>query len=565
MLEKMPFATLRELVLSAEELYRDRIAFRQLNGKEVQAYTYRDLRADVEAFALALFARGLEGKHIAILGENCYGWIVAYLASTIAGVAVPLDKELSARSVCDQLVKSDADVICTSKTYLKTAKAAQAENARLQAIFTWSDLPEETEATGFDALLAQGRALKAQGDARFLERKIDENAMAAILFTSGTTGANKGVMLSHKNICANLYSIVQIIPLEEPSMSILPFNHAFECNCHLLPAICLGVELCINSSLKRLMSNLALFKPGMTIVVPLFVDEVYARIINTAKKTGQLKMFRTVVAISDLLRRVGIDLRDKLFGELRGYLGGNLSLVICGGAPMNARTLKGLEDLGIDICPGYGITECSPLVSVNLSARHHKDRVGPPVPGVQVHIHNPEKNGVGEVWVKGDNVTIGYYKDEYSNSVSFEDGWFKTGDYGRIDYKGRLELVGRKKNLIILENGKNVYPEEIETAIASQLDYVRDVVVYEKLTTGGGKMQHSIAAAISLVPESDPAMMEEEARNEKIAQAIRTINKTLTSYKRVHMISVTLDEFEKTATRKVIRSRVGGQDQFIAL
>jgi long-chain acyl-CoA synthetase len=332
-------------------------------------------------------------------------------------------------------------------------------------------------------------------------------------------------------------------------------NHAFELNCHVLPGIYCGLEICINSSLKRLMTNIVEFKPGMTVVVPLFIDEIYAAAVARAKHRKKYTALQIAVKISEFLRSIGIDLRRTFFRELHDNLGGNLSLMVCGGAALNPTTAKGLDSFGIDIIPGYGITECSPLVSIDLSGNIKNNSVGTAVPGVEIKILDPDENGIGEILVRGDNVSIGYYEDEESNSVSFIDGWFRTGDFGTLDEKGQLYITGRKKNLIILENGKNVHPEEIESTILETLPYVRDVVVHEKSVDKGGKAFRCIAASISLKPDCSYALLsEEECRNHVIGD-IQQVNKKIASYKRISLVSVTLEEFEKTTTHKVVRQK----------
>ena len=544
---------IRDIIETAEKLYGKKIAFREMAGRVSVSYTYEDLLHDVNCLGTALYSEGFEEKHIAVIGENSYRWIVSYLASILLGVVVPIDKEHTAPTVAKLVEKCHADAILCSKNYYKTSVEASAFSEKHPEIFCWQNPLDEDEKS-FEKLIEKGEKLLENGEKGFIERKIDSEKMSAILFTSGTTGANKGVMLSQKNICANVNSITKVMPVEETSFSVLPMNHAFEFNCHVLPTIYFGMELCINSSLKRLLKNLKEFKPAMTVVVPLFVDEIYSAVVAQAKRRGKYKTMLAAVKISDFLRSIGIDLRRFFFRELHENFGGNLSLMVCGGAAINPVTAGFLESFGIDIIPGYGITECSPLVSIDLSESKKKNSVGKPVPGVEVCIEDPDPSGIGEILIKGENVTLGYYEDEESNAVSFTDGWFRTGDYGFIDKNGRIVITGRKKNLIILENGKNVHPEEIENIILENTDYIRDLVVHEKTVEKGSKTYSCIAATISLMPDSPLALLDEESRIAAVTEDIRKINKKIAAYKQISLIYVTLDEFEKTTTHNVVRS-----------
>ncbi|MBQ6878434.1 MAG: AMP-binding protein [Oscillospiraceae bacterium] len=555
---------IRDIIETAGKTYGNKIAFREMKGKAAVCYSFRELLDDVNALGTALCSMGYEDKHIAIIGENSYRWIVSWLASILTGVVIPIDKEHTSPTVSKLINKCHADAIFCSRSYLATAREASACCEKHPEVFCWSEVKDGDELS-YNALIEKGEELIKKGDRYFIEKKQDIEKMSAILFTSGTTGANKGVMLSQKNICANINSIAKVMPIEDISFSVLPMNHAFEFNCHILPGIYFGAEICINSSLKRLMNNLNEFKPYMTVVVPLFVDEIYSVILTNAKRRGKYDTLMRAVKVSDFLRKFGIDLRRKFFSQILENFGKNLCLMVCGGAAINPVTAKGLESFGIDIIPGYGITECSPLVSIDLSGCEHKISVGNPVPGVEVVISDPDESGVGEILVRGDNVTIGYYEDEESNAVSFSEGWFCTGDYGMFDKNGQLCITGRKKNLIILENGKNVHPEDIESVIVETLPYIRDVVVHEKSIEKNGKNYRTIAASISLKPDCELAGLDEAERSRKVTEDIRLINKKIASYKRIAFVYVTLDEFEKTTTHKVVRDKAISEKEYAAV
>ncbi|MBQ1955081.1 MAG: AMP-binding protein [Clostridia bacterium] len=543
---------LREVIKTAAELYGDKTAFSEIRGKDFVSYSYKRFYEDVNALGTALCSLGFIDRHIAVLGENSYFWIVSYFAAILSGVVVPLDKEQTEKTVKALMNKSHADAVICSGKWASAALGFGSELEKNITVVSWSQ-ECENGALSFEGLLQKGKELLAGGETCFTQREQDAEKMSAILFTSGTTGANKGVMLSQKNICANLISIVKFIPIREPSFSVLPMNHAFEFNCHVLPAIFFGVEMAINSNMKYLLRNLRQYRPGMTVVVPLFVDEIYSGIIAKAKHDGKYKRLMAAVKISDFLRKLGIDLRRRIFKSLLENFGGNLSIMVCGGATINETAASALSSFGIDIIPGYGITECSPLVSADGEKHPVLTSVGRPVFGVEVKIASPDELGEGEILVRGNSVCLGYYEDEASNAVSFCDGWFRTGDFGKVDSDGRIYITGRKKNLIVLENGKNVHPEEVEGAIMEELGYIREVVVHEKSIVKGEKNHRCIAASISIRPDSELAVLVEDERNRIVAEDIRRVNKKLASYKRISKISVVLEEFEKTTTKKVIR------------
>lgn len=551
-------STVADVVSTAQRLYGEKIAFRELWGSEPATYSYERLARDVDALGSALTQRGYAGKHVAVLGENCYCWIVAYVTAMLLGVAVPIDKEHTPDTVGLLLDRSHADAVICSESYLGTVLEIAPGLEKPVEVICWSE-KELSGAIPMKSLTELG------GDGSFLSKPVDPDRMSAILFTSGTTGANKGVMLSQRNICANLRSICLTIPVGGPSFSVLPMNHAFEFNCHVLPAVFLGVELYINSGLKYLMRNLKKYSPGMAVVVPLFVDEIYAGIISSARRQGKYRKLMVTAKVSDILRRLGIDLRRKLFKEVLDSFGGELSLLVCGGAPINPVSARGLESFGIDIIPGYGITECSPLVTADVDVSPRRCSVGRAVADVEVKIDSPDSQGEGEILVRGNNVALGYFEDGNGNYVYREDGWFCTGDIGRLDSSGRLYITGRKKNLIVLENGKNVHPEEIESAVAEELEYIRELVVHERTVLRGEKSCRCIAASISLKPESSIAGLDDETRAKTVISDIRRVNKKLASYKRIGLVHILLDEFEKTTTHKVIRDRAIKEDVYLTV
>lgn len=558
--------TLKDLLVTASQFHLGKTAFREMVGPAPVDYSYDQLLHDVRALGTALFDMGMEGRHIAILGENSFRWVVSHLAITSLGVSVPLDKELTPCDLTRLVELSESEMLFTSEKYLKTAMAIQAELPALKQIVLWTScdcIPDGV--LSMDSLLAKGDELLAKRNRAFLNREPQPDDLAAIQFTSGTTGANKGVQLTHRNICATLNSIANIVPIEMVSFSVLPMNHTFETNCHILPGIYLGATICFNSSLKRMMRNLQIFKPGMSVVVPLFIDEIYSSIWINAKRQGKEKELKKALVLSKALRAIGVDARETLFRDVHESFGGNLNLFVCGGAPLNSRSAKGLEDMGFDIINGYGITECAPLVAINLFGGSNIEAVGAAVPSVEIRLTNNCINGVGEILVRGDNVTAGYYKDDEANAASFEDGWFRTGDYGYIDRKKRLWIAGRKKNIIVLDNGKNVFPEEIEAFVLKNIPYVKDIIVHEASFYICGNLRRQIAATFTLKDEFELSALDCDSRKEQIAADFRKLNHSLASYKQISAVRISEKGFTKNAAKKIIRSSIAKKGDYIFL
>jgi long-chain acyl-CoA synthetase len=548
----------RELVKRAVRINPDKIGFKELGPqKQILEYSYKRLEEDINALGTKLLAMGMKGQHIAILGENSYAWVVSYL-STISGVgiAIPMDKEMTDDDIAKLLNKSDADVIICSNTFAPAMKNILLNCPDVKTCIIMNPTGDYEGFYDMGELIEAGRVLLKEGIREFLDACIDRDVMCEIIFTSGTTGPNKGVMLSQKNIMAVVHGSMTLIKPEGPTFSVLPINHTYECCCHILPAIyCVGT-IYFNDSLKRVTENMRLFKPTMSIMVPLFLESMYRGIWKQAENTGLAAHLRYAIKFSNLIRKIGIDKRRYYFKPILDTFGGNLSQIVCGGAPLREEIIKGLDSLGIEILNGYGITECAPLVSTNSILAKKRGSVGRLIPECRVRIDNPDETGYGEILVKGENVMLGYYKDSESTRQSFtEDGWFRTGDLGYLDGKGFLFLSGRKKNLIILSNGKNVHPEEIEEIISGKLPYVKEVVVY---APNSGASEECITACVYIDREFVTANGSMDF-TEMLNKDIRVVNRSLPVYKRVNNVLISESEFEKTTTKKIKRTSIIGR------
>jgi len=549
---------IRELVKRAGKLYSGKIAYKEIDRqKHIREYTYSRLERDVDALGTKMLAMGMKGYHIAVLGENSYAWVVSYLSVVNGvGVVIPIDKELMDDGIAEILNKSDADAIICSDTFVPSMENILVKVPRIKCCIVMNPKQDYPGFLDMTKLIEYGKKMLDDGNRHYIDAPIDTDAMCEIIFTSGTTGANKGVMLSHRNIMTVVYGALSLIDARGVSFSVLPIRHTYECSCHILGGIYAGITVCFNDSLKRVAENMKLFKPNMTLMVPLLLESMYKKIWKQSEEHHLAGHLRYGIKFSNLIRKFGIDQRSKYFKPILDNFGGNLNQIVCGGAPLRPEIAKFLDDIGILVLNGYGITECAPLISTNSKMWNRLGSVGRVMPGVQVRIYEPDKDGNGEIQIKGDNVMLGYYKDPENTKQSFtEDGWFRTGDIGYMDKDQYLYISGRKKNLIILPNGKNVHPEEIEEIIMKKLDYVKEVVVYASASPTGN--EESINACF-YIDEEYSASNNFNSIREKLEHDVKLLNRSLPVYKRIANISISKSEFEKTTTKKIKRMAIIG-------
>lgn len=549
------YHTLRECLYDVCALHASRIAYQEVVDKNSeQSVTYADLFDRVRQLGTALLKRELGGAHIAVIGENSIDWMSSYLSIVCGtGVAVPIDRELDENVMQLQLNYCDAQAAFVSATSLNKVKNIMAKCPAIKYWFLMRPQLAKESADGFVSiteLLQEGNLLLQQGDAAFEERTVLPEDLCDIIFTSGTTGANKGVMLTHKNIAASAAGSVALIGTAENSFSVLPINHAYEKNCNILGHLFDGKTVFINDSLAHIVPNIKRFEPQFCIMVPQILEIIVKKIRAKVADAGLEKTLAVGVQASNALRRVGIDKRERIFRSVLSVFGPNLRRVVCGGAPLKEDTRIFLDQIGITVINGYGISECAPLVSANFSDYQKPGSIGYVMPGCTVRIADPDENGEGEIQVMGDNVMLGYYKDpESTDAVFTEDGWFRTGDLGHMDSDGFLYISGRIKNLIILANGKNVSPEELEEMLSEQIPYLSEVVVYADEENTG------IYASCYL----DPDYLENNGIDDAYAYMMNDIqkfNQSVPSFKRIRDILISDEEFEKTTTKKIRRFKV---------
>ena len=540
--------TIRDIINNSNNKYKDAIAIQEKKNKKIVSYTYEQLRNDVYALGTKLIDMGLKDKHIAIVGENSYNWIVSYLAIiTGVGVAVPLDKELDSEQISKLLEKGDASAVLFSKGFLSSIDEI-IENSKLEFAACLNDTDKYTDV---QTLINEGRQLINEGSTVYEDSIVNVNELNVIMFTSGTTGFNKGVMISQNNLLVNIEQSCKAFGIYHSTVAVLPFHHIYENVCGMMAPIAIGMNLFINDSLKYLSKNLKLVKPELEIMVPLFLETMEKSIRVELKRMNLEKTFENSIKFSNFLLKFGIDLRRLLFRKVHANFGGKLKAIVCGGAALKPELITFFGDIGITIHNGYGITECTPLISVNLNKKGDHFSVGKIFSSCEVKIDNKNEEGIGEILVKGPNVMIGYYKDDESNEKSFTNGWFRTGDYGSIDADKNLVICGRKKNLIVLSNGKNVHPEELEGYIYEMMPYVKESLVYIDKNKKGSEV---ISTYVYLDQDFSSGKSLEELES-ILKEDLKKVNKKLPSFKKIQHIYIKEEEFEKNSSKKIIRQK----------
>lgn len=533
------YRTLRELI-EYKAIHRPNdIAFQYLKGRqEVITHTYGEFYQQVTYLGTYMLKRGIRGRKIALVGENSYQWLLCFFAIVTSGnIAVLVSKDATPAEASTLIFQSQADVVVTSAKYAYEKELLEQKLLKSKYCFSMRDL---------DDWMEKGQRFYEKGRGLYEKVELDPDRMCVIFFTSGTSGTSKGVMLSHTNILANVNDAAQVYQPEGGTLAILPFTHAFGLNTGVLMLIHYGYPVFISNGLPSFMREMTIAKPNILFLVPLFIETFSNTIWRTAEKQGQAKTLRMAMTASNALMKVGVDKRQKFFSSILEKFGGNLKYIICGGAALDPHYVKEFRTMGIDLMQGYGITECSPIISVNTSLdgfRSSDDSVGWTFPSVEVKIDDPDSTGRGEILVKGPSVMLGYYNDPHSTADAFRDGWFCTGDLGRINKDGSLTITGRKKNLIILSNGENVSPEEIEYMLG-QIPEIAEVVVYPE----GNLMVAEIFPTENDLCDNDLKAV--------IQERINDYNASQPSHKRINKVKIRKSEFEKTTTMKIKRYKV---------
>ena len=562
--ETTVFRDFRVMTENVAAKYPDRYAIsykKNPRDTEVIHVTYAEARDFIRNLGTAFIARGMRDKQVAIIGESSFEWICTYFAlMSIGAVTVPIDKDYPAADIAGIVNRAECTAVCYSAAIADKIESIKAELPTVSAFFrlTGDDADAtDTSDTSVRALEAEGAALFAAGDNSYYDYEIDPDRMASIVFTSGTTGKGKGVMLSTTNIVSDMTQGMYLFDITPKTLNVLPPHHTFGSTVNFVGHFSQGSEIYITSGIKYILNELKEQQPTHLVLVPLFVETFYKRIWAAAEKQGKADALRKLMKVSNGMRKVGIDLRKTLFKSVTSAFGGKLEMIICGGAALNQDIIDTFDAIGITILNGYGITECAPLITCNRNRYQKSGSVGTPIIGEQVKIKDPDENGEGEICVKGPNVMLGYFRDEEATAAAFdEEGYFRTGDCGRIDEDGWVYITGRIKNLIILSNGKNVYPEEIETEL-SRIYGVSEAVVYEG-ESRSDKNREVIVAEI--YPDYEAleghGISGDEAVKAYFDTKVRGANQNMAPYKSVGLVKIRKTEFVKNTSRKITRFNI---------
>ena len=553
------YKDVKELLYGSAEKFGNKTAFtiKHQNGKEAEYdnKSFKDLLEDINEFGTGIFDLGFKGKHrIAVIGKNRYEWAVAHLSNLLGGnICVPLDKDLQYEELEMSLIRSKAEVIIFDEKLTDNIKKLKENNKTLLKEFICMSKIDDFKS--LDEIKDKGEEILESGNREFLDVKIDENELAILLFTSGTTSASKAVMLSQRNVATNVYDLqsVEDINDKDVNIALLPFHHIFGSTCMLYVLAC-GVKTVFADGLKYVKKNLAEYEVSMFVGVPLLVESIYKAVKKEVEKQGKTKLINTAMKVSNFLLKFKIDIRRKLFKQVLDGLGGALRFIIVGGAPADPEVLKYFNDLGIITLQGYGLSETSPVIAAENYKVRKNGTVGVAMPSNTIEITNPDDKGIGEIRVKGPNVMLGYYEmDEITNEV-LKDGWFYTGDLGYFDKENILVITGRTKNMIVLKNGKKVFPEEIETLV-NRLDEVEESFVFgmpDEQDKNDVTLSVKVFYNKEFISEHYGDKTDEEIY-EIIWNKIKDLNQTFPTYKHIKKLIITDKELIKTTTKKVKR------------
>ena len=542
------YENLRELYHGAAERFGDKTLFYEKKKDFYTRYSYLQYCEDVDALATALLDAGFEGQNILLLGKNCYAWALSYMACACIGTVVPLDRSLCAEEISELASFSDATaVICDQEE----AEKLSSLNSSVKRI-AFEDL---------EKLIQRGRRLFSRGDRRYWDRAIDPNAMCALLFTSGTTGNEKGVMLSHRNLCFNVSEMCRMFYIDEKDvfLSILPLHHAYESTCGFLCPMSRGAEIAFSEDLRHVIRNMREVRPTIILCVPMFLDTLYRKIRSTLSKNGMESKVRFAVGLTETLvsEKQRPSYQKRIFADLHKSLGGRLRALISGGASADPEVIKGLRELGFSVYQGYGLTECAPLVAINRDRCFRDKSAGLATPNTLLDICEAHGDRIGEIRFRGENVMLGYYKNPDATAQILRDGWLYTGDLGYMDEDGFLYVTGRKKNLIVTSGGKNIFPEELEYRL-NKTAFVKESVVVGCYNPK--KRTSDVVAVIYPDYERLEAVYGVDYPHRRllleIKKAVSEVNGRLQSYKRITSFLIRREEFPKNSSQKIVREGV---------
>ena len=552
------FNNIKEIIHHSAQKYAEKIAFviKHKKDKEIEYenISYTRLLEDINKLGTALYNRGFKGKRIAVIGKNRYEWALSHFANLLGGmVSVPLDKDLQYDELESSLIRSKADCIIFDEKINDRISVIKENNKTTVKEFICM-----TELSGYESvknLLLEGEKLLIEGNKEYINAEINENELGILLFTSGTTSASKAVMLSQKNVASNIYALQSVEDIRETdtNIALLPFHHIFGSTCLTMMLAC-GVKTTFPDGLKYIAQNLKEYQVTIFVGVPALVDVMYKTVMKTIEKQGKTKLIKVATKVSNALLKIGIDVRRKLFKQVIDGLGGALRFVVIGGAPADPKVLKGFNDFGVITAQGFGLSETAPVIAAEDFKYKRNGSCGRPMTNDIIEIVDPDEHGIGEIRVKGPNIMLGYYEMPELTAEVLKDGWFYTGDLGYFDKDGYLFITGRTKNMIVLKNGKKIFPEELETVV-NRLPIVEESMVFgmpEKGDKNDVKLSVKIVYNKELAEEKYPGKNEDEL-NKILWEEIKELNKTFPPYKHIQKMILTDEELIKTTTKKVKR------------
>lgn len=555
----VPVKDIREIISVARDNHRSTPAFlvKDKPGEAFQPISFQKFDDDINALGTAFMKLGLKGKKIAVIGENSYSWLVAYFATVNGtGIVVPLDRDLQPREVANLAKMAEISAIVYAGKFNDTVDEVMAAVPGVIYAIDMAATEDRAGRLSYKKILELGREELAKGNREFLNATIDPDEVCSILFTSGTTGVSKGVMLSHNNIAANVYNLAKFVRIapESIGLSVLPMHHTYEMTCHIMAGLYQGETVAICEGLKHIAKNLQEVHATLMLSVPLIFETMHKKIWAGAEAKGSAKKMRAMVRLSHTLKLYNHpDLVRKIFKPIHETTGGAINLLVSGGAGINPKVIEDFEAMGLPMLQGYGMTENAPIIAANRDCYGKAASVGQPLPETIVKISNPDENGVGEIICKGPSVMKGYYKNPEETSKVLIDGWLYTGDYGYLDKEGYLYISGRKKNVIIAKNGKNIFPEELEYYL-TETGYILESIIHGEAS----EKDDDIVVKAEIYPDfekilADKGQLSEEQLRELIGGLVDQINDKLPLYKRIKRFAIRHDEFEKTTTRKIKR------------
>lgn len=550
----------RELVDRYENRYKDHTAFmykRDPKDTEVLQVSYSQFAKDIKAFATSLLALGLQGKKVALIGPNRYEWCTSYLAVSTANISiVPLDKSLPENEMKSLIIRSKVDAVIFDEKYSSIFEEILEEKNTNLTQYICMDKSSNLHFLSYPALCEKGKKILEAGNDAYEKITLDPQKVSILLFTSGTTAISKCVGLSQSNICSDIYALSQMTDIrrDDVFLSFLPLHHTFESTCTFLYGTSCGITVAFCDGLKYVQKNLVDYKVTGLVCVPLMLEIMYKKIEKGVEEEGKTSLVKTMRKVCNFLLKFGIDIRRKVFKQILDKFGGKLRMLIAGGAPMNKEAIQGFVDLGINLLQGYGLTETSPVLAGENDKYKRASSVGFPLPGIEIKINEPNEEGIGEIMAKGPTIMHGYIDNEEATKEVLKNGWFYTGDLGRFDKDGFLYITGRKKDVIVLKNGKNIFPEELEILINS-LPYVSESIVYGKPDPKDGDL--TICAKIVYNPDTMKELYPDKPEKDYhdiIWQDIKAkVNRSMPAYKYIREIIVTDEPLIKTTTQKVKR------------